>query len=74
MHFQTYLTELRKLGNHALLQFDGAEELEEPSFDIMLEVKSVVRRLMEFVRVDPAVFHPQEHRLTAEFNREKIYL
>jgi hypothetical protein len=40
----------------------------------MLEVKSVVRRLMEFVNVDPTVFHPQEHRLTAEFNREKMYL
>jgi hypothetical protein len=57
-----------------LLQFDDPEELQEPSFDIMLEVKSVVRRLMEFVNVDPTVFHPQEHRLTAEFNREKIYL
>jgi hypothetical protein len=57
-----------------LLQFDGPEELEEPTFDIMLEVKSMVRRLMEFVRVDPTVFRPQEHRLTAEFSREKIYL
>jgi hypothetical protein len=56
-----------------LLQFDGPEELEEPSFD-MLGVKSMVCRLVDFVRVDPTVFHPQEHRLTAEFNREKIYL
>jgi hypothetical protein len=57
-----------------MLQFDGPEELEEPSFDIMLEVKSVVRCLMDFVRVDPAVFHPQENRLTAEFSRDKMYL
>lgn len=57
-----------------MFQFDGPEDIEEPSFDIMLEVKSMVRRLVEFVRVNPTVFHPQEHRLTAEFNREKIYL
>jgi hypothetical protein len=29
---------------------------------------------MEFFRVDPSVFPPQERRLTAEFDREKIYL
>jgi hypothetical protein len=29
---------------------------------------------MDFVRVDPAVFHPQENRLTAEFSRDKMYL
>jgi hypothetical protein len=57
-----------------LLQFDVPEEQEEQSFDIIREVKSVVQRLMQFVRVDPTVFHPQEHRLTAEFSREKIYL
>jgi hypothetical protein len=57
-----------------LLQFDSQEEMEEPSFDIMLEVKSMVGRLVDFVRVDPTVFHLQEHMLTAEFNREKIYL
>jgi len=57
-----------------LLQFDDPEELRERSFDIMLEVKSVVRRLTQFVRVDPAVFCPQEQRLTAEFSREKKYL
>jgi hypothetical protein len=61
-----------------LLQFDDPEELEELSFDIVQEVKSkvksMVRRLTQFVRVDPKVFCPQEHRLTAEFSREKIYL
>jgi hypothetical protein len=57
-----------------LLQFDIPEELEELSFGIMVEVKSVVRRLTNFVRVDPTVLCPQEKRLTAEFSREKIYL
>jgi hypothetical protein len=56
------------------LQFDGPEELEESSFDIMLEVKSLVRRLMEFFQVNRTVFPPQERTLTAEFEREKIYL
>jgi hypothetical protein len=57
-----------------ILQFDGPEELEESSFAIMQEVKSLVRHFMEFFRVDPSVFPPQERRLTAEFDREKIYL
>jgi hypothetical protein len=74
MHFQACFLELIKYENHTLLQFDVQEEQEEPSFDIMQEMKSMVQRLMQFVRVDPTVFHPQEHRLTAEFCREKIYL
>jgi hypothetical protein len=57
-----------------LLQFDVPEGLKGPSFDIVLEMKSMVQRLMQFVRVDPTVFPPQEKRLTAEFSREKIYL
>jgi len=57
-----------------LLQFDDTEELKEQAFDIMLEVKSLVRHLTQFVHVDPTVFRPQEQRLTAEFCREKIYL
>jgi hypothetical protein len=56
------------------LQHGGTEELDESPFAIVQGVKSLARRLMEFIQVDPAVFPPQEHRLTAEFVREKIYL
>lgn len=55
-------------------KFDDSEELDESSFAIMQEVKSLVRHLTEFFRVDPTVFPPREHRLTAEFEREKKYL
>jgi len=75
VHFQACFLELLKLWKpRTLLQFDDPEQLEESRFDIMLEVKCMVRRLTQFVRVDPAVFCPQEQRLTAEFSREKIYL
>nr|CAD7463956.1 unnamed protein product [Timema tahoe] len=53
--------------------FPGQEE-EAPSFDIMLEVKSVLRRLLDFVHVDPNIFRPAPHKLTAEFSRDKNYL
>nr|CAD7205863.1 unnamed protein product [Timema douglasi] len=40
----------------------------------MLEVKSVLRRLLDFVHVDPNIFRPAPHKLTAEFSRDKNYL
>ncbi|XP_063237406.1 anoctamin-1 isoform X2 [Bacillus rossius redtenbacheri] len=53
--------------------FPGQEEM-PPSFDIMDEVKSVMRRLLDFVHVDPKVFKPTPRKLTAEFSRDKSYL
>ncbi|PSN32602.1 hypothetical protein C0J52_15186 [Blattella germanica] len=60
--------------NNSKNVFDLPEEMDEPSFDIMTEVKSVVHRFLDFVHVDPNIFKPQENRLTAEFSRDKIYL
>ncbi|XP_047120031.1 anoctamin-1-like isoform X1 [Schistocerca piceifrons] len=65
-------TEILKL-RMPMKEFDGTY-LEEPSFDIMQEVKSLVKRALEFVRVDPKVFKPVERKLTAEFSRDKEYL
>jgi hypothetical protein len=57
-----------------MLQFDRTEEQKEASSGIMMWIKSMLRHLTDFLHVDPEVFPPQDHGLTAEFSRDKMYL
>ncbi|KAK7868057.1 hypothetical protein R5R35_007504 [Gryllus longicercus] len=46
----------------------------EENLDLMLEVKSFVKKVLHFVRVDESTFPPLERTFTAEFSRDKKYL